>query len=111
MVDNILLTLVNLGLLSQAQAELAKRDSETASMEIEEVLLARHWVTEDLLKQHGLLKEETPEAKSKASGVGENGSTQKQNADQVPLTDTTGSCDDYGFNLSRYRAMMREILD
>lgn len=110
MVDNILLTLVNLGLLSQAQAELAKRDSETTSMEIEEVLLARHWVTEDLLKQHGLLKE-APEPRNKTSGVGENGSTQEQNAEQVPLTDTSGSCDDYGFNLSRYRAMMREILD
>lgn len=86
-------TLIGQGILSEAQAEVARRDSENMSMDIEEVLVARKWVSEDVLSG---LKVQGAELKTKSP---------------APLTDTHGSSDDYGFNVSRYRTLMREILD
>jgi hypothetical protein len=98
--EDILQTLIGQGILSEAQAEVARRDSKNMSMDIEEVLVARKWVSEDVLS--GLKNHETEQSDaSRSDGT----------RTSAALSDTHGSSDDYGFNLSRYRTWMREILD
>lgn len=98
--EDILQTLIGQGILSEAQAEVARRDSENMSMEIEEVLVARKWVSEDVLSG---LKNQATEQTDASPNNGIKAS--------AALSDTHGSSDDYGFNLSRYRTLMRKILD
>ncbi|MBX9939818.1 MAG: hypothetical protein K2Y32_11220 [Candidatus Obscuribacterales bacterium] len=91
--------------ISQAQADLVKRDSENTGMSIEEVLLARRWITEEQLSEL-----QGGQKNSEASNAA--AATKKQVVDRVSggIIQMGGSSDDYGENLARYRSIMRDVL-
>lgn len=92
------------GIISQAQADLALKDCENMSMALEEVLLARRWVQEEVLYKLApwLLQESQEAEQARQSG--------NIRVSGQALTETSGSSDDYGTNLARYRSLMRDIL-
>lgn len=50
--ENLLEILVSDGLISAAQAELVKQDSQNTGMNLDEILVARGWVKEEALEQY-----------------------------------------------------------
>lgn len=50
--ENLLEILVSDGLISAAQAELVKQDSQNTGMSLDEILVARGWVKEEALEQY-----------------------------------------------------------
>ena len=104
---DLLQVLIEAQIISQAQAQLAQSDSENMSMTIDEVLLARGWLDAPTLRKHApwlFAKRES------AADSTENNSAMRKSG-PLQITDTQGSSDDYGTNLARYRALMRDILD
>lgn len=98
----LLSILLSEGVISSAQGELALKDCENMSMTLEEVLMARRWVQEDTLQRLApWLFEEAAKAKIEEEKLRVSGQA---------LTETSGSSDDYGTNLARYRSLMRDIL-
>ncbi|HEY9678223.1 MAG TPA: hypothetical protein V6C76_09450 [Drouetiella sp.] len=81
-------------LISQAQADLAKSDSEISGMTIGEVLLARRWVNDQTLDRVAPWLKDSDPAPSVVAG---------SNGD-----DADG---DYQQNYKRYRQLMQKILD
>ncbi|MBP6744153.1 hypothetical protein KA344_02925 [bacterium] len=104
---DLLQVLIEAQIISQAQAQLAQSDSENMSMTIDEVLLARGWLDAPTLRKHApwlfAKKESATDSAEVNSAMRKSGPLQ--------ITDTQGSSDDYGTNLARYRALMRDILD
>lgn len=107
---NLLAVLVAAQVISEAQAELARFDSNERGMTLEEVLLARRWVSEDTLKDHAPWLYNKSSAELNERVTGQLGTTLR-NSTQVRVNDTHGSSDDYGVNLTRYRSIMRDILE
>lgn len=107
---DLLAILMAAQIISEAQAELARFDSNERSMTLEDVLLARRWVSEDVLKEHApwLFKKSSAELNERITG--QLGSLPR-NSTQTKVTDFQGSSDDYGVNLARYRSIMRDILE
>lgn len=109
--DNKLLqVLIEAQIISQAQAQLAQSDSENMGMTIDEVLLARGWLDKPILEKYApwLFSKSTDTTGDAAKN---RNSSQIRQSSQIRLSDTVGSSDDYGTNLARYRAIMRDILD
>lgn len=79
-------------------------------MTLEEVLLARRWVSEETLKDHApwLFNKSSAELNERITG--QLGSISR-NSTQTKVTDSRGSSDDYGVNLARYRSIMRDIME
>lgn len=104
---NLLQVLIDAQIISQAQAQLAQSDSENMSMTIDEVLLARGWLDAPTLRKHA------PWLFAKRESTAESGEVNiaMRKSGPLQITDTQGSSDDYGTNLARYRALMRDILD
>ncbi|MFA6211186.1 MAG: hypothetical protein WCT03_12080 [Candidatus Obscuribacterales bacterium] len=104
---DLLQVLIAAQIISQAQAQLAQSDSENMSMTIDEVLLARGWLDAPTLRKHA------PWLFGKKESDVENAETNiaMRKSGPLQITDTQGSSDDYGTNLARYRALMRDILD
>ena len=50
--ENLLEILVSDGLISAAQAELVKQDSQNTGISLDEILIARGWVKEKALEQY-----------------------------------------------------------
>lgn len=50
--ENLLEILVSDGLISAAQAELVKQDSQNTGMNLDEILIARGWVKEEALERY-----------------------------------------------------------
>lgn len=107
---DLLAILVAAQIISEAQAELARFDSNERGMTLEEVLLARRWVSEEQLKDHApwLFNKSSAELNERITG--QLGSLPR-NSTQTKITDSHGSSDDYGANLARYRSIMRDILE
>lgn len=83
--QELLRTLVDNKVISQAQANLVTSDHEATGMNVEDILLARRWVTEDALNEHApWLKE-----------------------DQATKPAPTQS---YEENLRKYRLLLAELL-
>lgn len=98
--QDLLKILVESKVISQAQADLAVRDSENMDMGLDEVLLARRWVSE------AVLREKAPWLFNEAQSSFD----QEAKVSRPTFTETSGSSDDYGANLARYRSLLREIL-
>ncbi len=135
---HVLEALVGRKLISQAQADLVKSNSEAMSMSILELLVARHWVNEDVLA--GVLAEEATRAGvSAGSGVssgsgsgsgvsagsgsgagvgaatitsGTSGTPNTPNTSKTPTTSGLSQplSDDYNENLARYKKLIAKIL-
>jgi len=105
---SLLQVLIEAQIISPAQAQLAQSDSENMSMTIDEVLLARGWLDAPTLEKHAPWMFKKDQSKTPTVDP-RNGETRKSGPLQI--TDTQGSSDDYGTNLARYRALMRDILD
>lgn len=90
---DILKVLVENKVISEAQANLVKSDQEATAMSAEDILLARHWVSEETLK-------------SLAPWLFE--SAKSNEAKKSAKTGAAG--DSYKENLKKYRALMAEIL-
>jgi len=104
---DLLQVLIEAQIISQAQAQLAQSDSENMSMTIDEVLLARGWLDAPTLRKHApwlFAKKESDRDSTEISSA-------MRKSGPLQITDTQGSSDDYGANLARYRALMRDILD
>lgn len=89
---DLLKVLVEHKVISQAQATLVQSDHESTGMTLEDILLARHWVDEDTLK-------------NLAPWLGASGQTGMQQADKNSAAGAT-----YEENLKKYRSLMAEIL-
>ncbi|MFA7338849.1 MAG: hypothetical protein WC028_18835 [Candidatus Obscuribacterales bacterium] len=103
---DLLQVLIEAQIISQAQAQLAQSDSENMGMTIDEVLLARGWLDAPTLRKHApwlFAKRESNTDSVEISAM--------RKSVPLQITDTQGSSDDYGTNLARYRALMRDILD
>lgn len=90
--DDLLNMLVERKIISAGQADVARADMQVSGMPIDEVLIARRWVTEDTLSQVAPWLKEKPapkEAAAPAAGEGNNS---------------------YQENLKKYRDLMHEIL-
>ncbi len=100
--QELLKALLTAQIISQAQADLAMQDCQNMSMSLDEVLLARRWVSEEALKEHApwLYQNNAEQTQN---------NTNNKNSGQV-VTEHSGSSDDYGANLARYRSLMRDIL-
>ena len=102
---DLLQVFIEAQIISQAQAQLAQSDSENMSMTIDEVLLARGWLDAPTLRKHApwlfAKKDSATDSAEVNSAMRKSGPLQ--------ITDTQGSSDDYGTNLARYRALMRDI--
>lgn len=104
---DLLQVLIEAQIISQAQAQLAQSDSENMSMTIDEVLLARGWLDAPTLRKHAPWLFAKKESDSDSAEV----NSAMRKSGPLQITDTQGSSDDYGTNLARYRALMRDILD
>ena len=104
---DLLQVLIEAQIISQAQAQLAPSDSENMSMTIDEVLLARGWLDAPTLRKHAPWLFAKKESATDSAEV----NSAMRKAGPLQITDTQGSSDDYGTNLARYRALMRDILD
>lgn len=100
--QELLKALMAAKIISQAQADLAEQDSQNMSMSLDEVLLARRWVSEEALKEHAPWL-------FKSSQQSNQDIPAEKNSGPV-VTEHSGSSDDYGTNLARYRSLMRDIL-
>jgi hypothetical protein len=100
--DELLKTLVEQKLLSSPQAEIAKADAEVTGMAVDEVLIARRWLTEETLhKLAPWLKQLSPPGQQ----------TQSPDSGQAePKPAELKSSDDFDENLQKYRALMDGIL-
>jgi hypothetical protein len=104
----LLKTLIERKLISAPQAEIALADAEVTGMTIDEVLVARRWVSEETLAQLApwLKGKDAPAAPAPASAPNrqmEETKTQAPNADMH-------SSDDFEENLRKYRELMDNIL-
>ncbi len=104
---DLLQVLIEAQIISQAQAQLAQSDSENMSMTIDEVLLARGWLDAPTLRKHAPWLFAEKKSGSDSTEI----SSAMRKSGPLQITDTQGSSDDYGTNLARYRALMRDILD
>ena len=104
----LLQVLIDAQIISEAQAQLAQSDSANMDMTIDEVLLARGWLDAPTLEKHApwLFPELAEEARTTLDIKNDERSSGK-----IQLSDTHGSSDEYGFNLARYRSIVRDILD
>ncbi len=100
--QELLKALLAAQIISQAQADLAEQDSQNMSMSLDEVLLARRWVSEEALKEHAPWLFTSSETASQVKS--------SENNSGPVVTENSGSSDDYGTNLARYRSLMRDIL-
>ncbi len=105
----LLRVLIDAEIISEAQAQLAQSDSANMNMSIDEVLLARGWLDAPTLEKHAPWL--YPQAAVDDSRTTMDIKNDQRNSGKIQLTDTHGSSDDYGFNLARYRAIVRDILD
>ncbi len=107
----LLQVLIEAQIISQAQSQLAQSDSENMGMTIDEVLLARGWLDKPILEKYApWLFPKTDDGTAHDAFKSRN-SGQIRQSTQIQMSDTIGSSDDYGTNLARYRAIMRDILD
>jgi len=105
----LLQVLIDAQIISEAQSQLAQSDSVNMSMSIDEVLLARGWLDAPTLEKHApWLFPEIAEENARTTLDIKN---DERTSNKIQLSDTHGSSDDYGFNLARYRAIVRDILD
>jgi hypothetical protein len=100
--DQLLKTLVEQKLLSSPQADIAKADSEVTGMAIDEVLIARRWLTEETLHKMA------PWLKQLSSPGQQTPSADSSQAEIKPAE--LKSSDDFDENLQKYRALMDGIL-
>lgn len=133
---DVLAALVTRKLISQAQADLVKSNSEAMSMSILELLIARRWINEDVLAK--VLAEEATQAgvSATASVAGKADAADQVSAgDKAGAPSSTGSSkagstvpasqatpkdsasalsqplsDDYNENLARYKKLIAKIL-
>ncbi len=105
----LLQVLIDAQIISEAQSQLAQSDSVNMSMSIDEVLLARGWLDAPTLEKHAPWL--YPQAVVDDSRTTMDIKNDERNSGKIQLSDTHGSSDDYGFNLARYRAILRDILD
>jgi hypothetical protein len=92
-------TLIEQKLISAPQAEIAKADAEVTGMGVDEVLMARRWVNEDVLKKLApWLSEVEPQPSAPEA-------TENQ-----PDPSELQSSDNFDDNLQKYRALMDRIL-
>lgn len=91
--EDLLRALVDGNIISQAQANLVATDHEATGMNVEDILLARRWVTEELLDVHA------PWLKTDHAPT--------PNASSEPESNSNRS---YEENLRRYRQLLAEIL-
>lgn len=83
--QELLRTLVDNKVISQAQANLVTSDHEATGMNVEDILLARRWVSEDALNEHAPWLKENESARPAAT-------------------------QSYEENLRKYRLLLAELL-
>lgn len=88
--EDLLRALVDGNIISQAQANLVTTDHEATGMNVEDILLARRWVTEEALNAHAPWLKTDHVASDKSSG--------------------SNSTRSYEENLRKYRQILAEIL-
>lgn len=122
---DMLAALVKRELISQAQADLVKSDSDAMGMSMLELLIARHWVKEDSLAE--VLAQEASSSGSDTLHTSTSASSTSATASTSPSSTSTKSAgsksaqtgasplshpltDDYNENLARYKKLIAKIL-
>ncbi len=122
--DELLKLLVEQKIISAPQVDIALADAEVTGMPLDEVLLARRWVTEEKLytlapwlrQPLGASAGQTPSNENKSASATPAMHTDlqekptKAEATVQPPEDGKTSTSDFDENLRKYRELMSEIL-
>jgi len=110
-IAELLKVLVDQKIISGPQADIALADAEVTGMSIDEVLIARRWVTEDRL--YGLapwLKQEPLTNQSQPSTAAQTPTAPVKTFESLAAGQKTPDDSEFEDNLRKYRQLMEEIL-
>ncbi|MGH9548339.1 MAG: hypothetical protein ACRD3W_03150 [Terriglobales bacterium] len=108
--EELIKMLIERKLVSPAQADLARADMEVNGMTLDEVLLARRWITEEALLEIApwLLKNRF--APAATSAYDDQSAPAQAGGDGNKTGNSTASSNNFEENLEKYRDLMDNIL-